>query len=224
VTRSPPRADNRRMSRRLTRFLPSLAPLGLALLATGCATSATVVPGRTLALTSIEYPDGAKAVAVQAGEASPATRFAEAFLRELGREKQYQVVDARNRGVRYADLGKSSAKTEALHRDVPADAYLSVRLLGCSAAPTTERERRGSGTSAIEVTVYFFRGECSPEVTAFDAAGKTIATLQRTGRWDSPRQDRPDTAAMQSQALSSAIDDAARRLAREIRPAPAGTK
>lgn len=220
--RAPHRVDNRPMSRRLTRLLSGLVPPVLALVSTACATSATVVPGRTLALASVEYPDGARAVAVQAGEESPATRFAKAFLRELEREKQYQVVDARNRGVRYADLGKSSAKTEALHRDVPADAYLSVRLLGCSAAPTTERERRGSGSSAIEVTVYFFRGECIPEVTAFDATGKTVATLQRTGRWDSPRQERPDSAAMQSQALTSAIDDAARRLAREIRPAGAG--
>ncbi len=82
----------------------------------------------------------------------------------------------------------------------------------------TERERRGSGATAVDVTVYFFRGECVPEVTAFDGAGKTIATLQRTGRWDSPRQERPDSASMQSQALSSAIEDAARRLARDIRP------
>ena len=127
------------MSRRRT-FLPAgLAPILLSLLATGCATTGTVIPGRTLALASVEYPDGVKAVAVQAGEASPAARFGEAFLRALGKEKQYDVVDARNRGVRYADLGKASARTEALHRDVPADAYLAVRLLGCSAAPGRSR-------------------------------------------------------------------------------------
>lgn len=200
------------------RLLSGLVPLALSLVATGCASSGTVVPGRTLALASVEYPDGTRPVAVQSGEEPPTTRFATAFLRELGKEKQYQVVDARNRGAKYADLGKSSARTEALHRDVPADAYLAVRLLGCGAQPMTDRERRGSGASAVDVTVYFFRGECVPEVTAFDGAGKTIATLQRTGRWDSPRQDRPDSASMQSQALSSAIEDAARRLAREIRP------
>lgn len=212
------------MNRRLTRSLSGLAPLVLALLATGCASSVTVVPGRTLALASVEYPDGTKAVTVQAGEESPALRFTKAFLRELEREKQYEIVDARNRGVRYADLGKNSAKTEALHREVPADAYLSVRLLGCGAVPTTERERRGSGATAVEVTVYFFHGECTPEVTVFDATGKTLATVQQTGRWDSPRQDRPDSSAMQSQALVSAIEDAARRLAREIRPESAAKK
>jgi hypothetical protein len=206
------------MSRRRTLLLSGLAPLLLSLLATGCASSGTVIPGHTLALASIEYPDGTKAVTVQAGEASPAARFGEAFLRAMEKQKQYQVVDARNRGVRYADLGKASARTEALHRDVPADAYLTVRLLGCAANPTSERERRGSGSSSVEVTVYFFRAECVPELTAFDATGKVLATLQRTGRWDSPRQDRPDSASMQSQALTSAIEDAARRLAAELRP------
>jgi hypothetical protein len=206
------------MNRQHKRLLSGTAPLALAFLATACASSGTVVPGRTLALASVEYPDGTRPVAIQPGEEAPTTRFAASFLRELGKEKQYQVVDARNRGAKYADLGKSSARTEALHRDVPADAYLAVRLLGCAAQPMTERERRGSGATAVDVTVYFFRGECVPEVTAFDGAGKTIATLQRTGRWDSPRQERPDSASMQSQALSSAIEDAARRLARDIRP------
>ena len=84
----------------------------------------------------------------------------------------------------------------------------------------SEVERRGRS----QVTVYFFRGECAPEVTAFDAAGKTLATLQQTGRWDSPRQERPDSAAIQYQALWAAIDDAARRLAREIRPEAAAKK
>ena len=209
------------MIRRRTLALAGLAPLLLSLLATGCASSGTIVPGRTLALASVEYPDGTRAVAVQAGEEPPATRFAKAFAREMARTKRYELVDARGRGVRYADLGKASPKTEALHRDVPADAYLAVRLLGCQANQTSERERRGSGNSAVEVTVYFFRAECVPELTAFDAAGKVIATLQRTGRWDSPRQDRPDSAAMQSQALSSAIDDAARRLASELQPTAA---
>ena len=84
----------------------------------------------------------------------------------------------------------------------------------------TETELRGQ----TRVTVYFVRGECAPEVTAFDATGKILATVQQTGRWDSPRQDRPDSVAVQSQALGAAIDDAARRLAREIRPAAAAKK
>lgn len=208
------------MNRRLTKLLSGIAPLVLALIATGCATSATVVPGRTLALASVEYPEGFGAVALQAGDSSPTARFAQSFLRELGREKQYEVVDARNRGAKFADLGKSSARTEALHRDVPADAYLAVRVYDCSARPMTETELRGQ----TRVTVYFFRGECAPEVTAFDATGKILATVQQIGRWDSPRQDRPDSVTVQSQALSAAIDDAAKRLAREIRPTAAEKK
>ncbi len=116
--------------------------------------------------------------------------------------------------------GRASARTEALHRDVPADAYLAVRLFDCAARPMTEVEFRGQN----QITVYFFRGECAPEVTAFDAAGKTLATIQKTGRWDSPRQERPDTAQMQYQALWAAIDKAALSLAREIRPDAAAKK
>ena len=208
------------MNRRLTRLLSGIAPLALALITTGCATTATVVPGRTLALASVEYPEGFGAVGLQAGETPPTARFAQSFLRELGREKQYEVVDARNRGAKFADLGKSSARTEALRRDVPADAYLAVRVYDCAARPMTETEVRGQ----TRVTVYFFRGECAPEVTAFDATGKVLATVQQTGRWDSPRQDRPDSVTVQSQALSAAIDDAAKRLAREIRPTAAEKK
>ncbi|MBK9090575.1 MAG: hypothetical protein IPL90_16605 [Holophagales bacterium] len=208
------------MNRRLTRLLSGIAPLVLALIATGCATSATVVPGRTIALASVEYPEGFRAVGLQPGEEPSTARFAQAFLRELGKEQRYVVVDARNRGARFADLGKSSARTEALRRDVPADAYLAVRVYGCEARPMTEKEFRGQN----QVTVYFFRGECAPEVTAFDATGKVLATVQQTGRTDSPRQERPDSVAVQSQTLGAAIDDAARRLAREIRPAGAEKK
>jgi hypothetical protein len=207
------------MSRRTSPVGACALPLTLSLLATGCATSGTVVPGKTLALATVEYAEGTRSgVVVQSGEESPATRFAKAFLREMEHQKRYEVVDGRNRNVRYADLSKGGARVEAFHRDVPADAYLAVRLLDCAARPTSERERRGSGATAVEVTVYFFRAECTPELTAFDASGKSVAILQRSGRWDSPRQDRPDSSAMQSQALSSAIDDAARRLASELRP------
>lgn len=220
MTRRAPPADNEGMNRRLTSLLSGIAPLVLALITTGCATSATVVPGHKLALASVEYPEGFRAVALQSGEQTPTARFADSFLRELGKEKRYEIVDARNRGAKYADLGKSSARTEALHRDVPADAYLAVRVYACEARPMTERERRGT----VDITVYFFRGECAPEVTAFDATGKVLATVQQTGRWDSPRQERPDGVTVQSQALWAAIDDAARRLSREIRPEAAEKK
>lgn len=212
------------MNRRLARLLSGTAPLAFALIATGCASSATVVPGRTLALASVEYPEGFSAVGLQSGEEPPTARFAQSSLRELGREKRSEVVDARNRGAKFADLGKSSARTEALRRDVPGDAYLAVRVYGCEARPMTERERRGGGATAVDVTVCFLRGECAPEVTAFDATGKILATVQQTGRWDSPRQERPDSVAVQSQVLGAAIDDAARRLAREIRPAASEKK
>ena len=62
-------------------------------------------------------------------------------------------------------------------------------------------------------------------MTAFDANGKTLATLQKTGRWDSPRQERPDAGAMQSQALSVARSTTRPDgLAQEIRPDAAAKK
>ena len=126
------------MKRRLTRLLSGLSPLALALFATGCASSGTVVQGHTLALASVEYPEGFKPIAVEVGQETPATRFGLSFLRELEKAKQYQVVDARNRGARWADLGKSSPRTEALHRDVPADAFFcaTVRLFVDSPTPS----------------------------------------------------------------------------------------
>jgi len=211
------------MQRRLTALLPCVPALALALLASGCATTATVVPGKTLALIDVQYPEGRfTGVPMGTGEETPTVRVGRALLRELTREGLYEVRDVRGLRVRPADLGKDAAKTALLRRESPADAYLGVRLLDCAARPMSATETRGSGASAVTVTVYWFLGECDAEMTAFDADGKTLAILQKTGRWESPRQDRADGEAMQSQALTSAVDDVARRIAREVRPtAPA---
>ena len=210
------------MTRTRTTPFAILCVLSLALLAAGCASTATVVPGRSLALLDVQYPESRMTGVVMSPGEEPATaRMARALVREIGSVGLYQVTDARNLGIRPASLGKDAAQAAALLKAAPADAYLGVRLLDCASRAMSETERRGSGPSAVEVTVYFFRGECTAELTAFGADGATVATLQKTGRWDSPRQERPDASSMQSQALSNAVDDTARKLAREVRPSAA---
>ena len=207
------------MIRRLTTSRPGLALLALGLLGTGCATTSTVVPGRTMTLIDVQYPESRMSGVVLApGEETPTNRFARALVREVSNEGFYKITDARNLGVRPGDLGKDAAKTGALVQSAPADAYLGVRLLDCAARPTSATETRGSGPSAVTVTLYWFAGECTAELTAFDAEGKTIKVLQKSGRWESSRQERPDSSSMQSQVLTNAVDDTARRIAREIRP------
>lgn len=211
---------NHRMIRPKTLSASGFALLVLGVLTTGCASTVTVVPGKSLALLEVTYPESRMTGVVLAtsGETTPMARMGEAIVRELSRDGVYAVADARAQGVHASDLGKDAAKTAALRQAVPADAYVAVKLLDCAARPITETERRGTGASAVEVTVYLFRGECTAELTAFDPDGKTLAVVQKTGRWDSPRQDRPDGSAMQSQAMSNGIDDVARRIARDVRP------
>jgi hypothetical protein len=218
-------AHNRWMSQRFKTLRPGVALLALGLFATACASTSTqmTLPGRTLALIDLQYPESQMTgVAMAPGEETPTARMSRSLIRELGRDGRFQVVDARGAGVRPAELGKDAAKTAALLRGAPADAYLGVRLLDCAARAVTETERRGTGASAVDVTVYLFRGECTAELTAFDPTGKNLLVLQKSGRWDSPRQDRPDSTSMQSQALTNAVDDTARRIARELKPATPG--
>ena len=213
------------MSQRFKTPRPGAALLALGLLASACATTSaqTTLPGRTLALIDLQYPESRMTgVPMAPGEETATTRMSRALVRELGRDGRFQVVDARGAGVRPGELGKGAPKTAALLRDAPADAYLGVRLLDCAARPVTETERRGTGASAVDVTVYLFRGECTAELTAFEPTGKILTVLQKSGRWDSPRQERPDASSMQSQALTNAVDDTARRIARELQPAAPG--
>ncbi len=218
-------AHNRRMSLRLKTLRPGLALLALGLFATGCATTSpeTTLPGRKLALFDVQYPESRMTgVAMAAGEETPTVRMGRSLIRELGRDGRFEVLDARGAGVRPAELGQDAAKTAALVRAAPADAYLGVRLLDCAARAASETERRGSGPEAVTVTVYFFRGECTAELTAWDPAGKILKVIQKSGRWDSPRQERADSSSMQSQALTNAVDDTARRIARELKPGAPG--
>lgn len=214
--RSP--RHNRRMTRRKLPLLPGFALFVLVFVAAGCASTATVVPGKTLALVEVTYPEmRMSGVVLDTGEATPMTRMAESLLHQFGAEKAYEVKDARGR-AHFSSLATDPAAMAAFRQAVPADGYLGVQLLGCSAMPRTETERRGSGPGAVEVTVYFYRGECTAELTALDPEGKKVAVLQKTGRYDSPRQDRQDSSQMGSQALTLAIEDTARRIAREVRP------
>ncbi len=209
---------NQQMIRRKMSLLPGFALFVLVIVATGCASTATVVPGKSLALVEVTYPEmRMSGVVLDTGEATPMTRMAESLLNQLKAEKVYEVKDARGR-AHFSSLATDPAAMAALRQAVPSDAYLGVQLLGCGAGLQKETERRGTGASAVEVPVYFFRGECTAELTALDPEGKKVAVLQKTGRWDSPRQDRADSSQMGSQALTLAIEDTARRLAREIRP------
>lgn len=213
-----PARHNDQMIRRKLPLLPGLALIVLVFAAAGCASTATVVPGKTLALVEVTYPEmRMSGVVLDTGEATPMTRMADSLLHQLGAEKAYEVKDARGR-AHFSSLATDPAAMAAFRQAVPADGYLGVQLLGCSAMPRTETERRGSGPGAVEVTVYFYRGECTAELTALDPEGKKIAVLQKTGRYDSPRQDRQDSSQMGSQALTIAIENTARSLAREIRP------
>ncbi len=213
-----PARHNQRMIRRKLPLLPGFALAVLVFAAAGCATTATVVPGKSLALVEVTYPEmRMSGVVLDTGEATPMTRMADSLIHQFKTVGVYDLKDARG-SMHVSNLATDAAARAALRQKFPADAYLGVQLLGCGAGQQRETERRGTGASAVEVTVYFFRGECTAELTAFDPEGKTIATLQKTGRWDSPRQDRPDSSQMGSQALSLAIEDTARRLAREIRP------
>jgi hypothetical protein len=208
------------MNRRICLLACGFALLALGLVATGCASTVTVVPGKTLALVEVAYPESRlTATVLRYGEASPTNRMGQAILRELARDGVYQVLDARGQGVHVVDLRNDAAKAAALRQAVPADAYVGVRLLDCASRQVTEMRRTGEGR--VEVPEYFFRGECTAELTAVDPDGKTIAVIQKTGRWESPRQARPDGEAMQSQALSNGIDDGARRIASEVRPTAA---
>lgn len=213
------------MSRRNSPLLAGLAAFTLGLLAAGCASSVTVVPGKSLALLDVYYPEGRMTgLPVAPGEETPTSRVGNALLREIGREGQYKISDARSLRMHARDFGKDPKNAATLAQLSPADAYLAVKLLDCAARPQRATETRGSGSSAVTVTVYWFAGECTAELTAFDAGGKSLAIVQKTGRWDSPKQERPDEASMQTQALSLAVDDTARRIARELRPSAAEKK
>lgn len=205
--------------------LGSLVLLTLTLLTVGCATTMTVLPGKSLALIEVQYPESRMTgIPMAPGEDSATTRMARAILREIEREGFYQITDVRNLGVHASSLGKDEARTSALIKQAPADAYVGIRLLDCAARPMSATETRGTGPSAVTVTVYWYRGECTAELEAFEAGGKKLTILQKTGRWESPRQERRDESSMQSQALTLAVDDTARRLAREIRPTAGATK
>ena len=146
VTAGAPPADNRRHESTTCEAPLRHRSARSGSVATGCASSATVVPGRTLALASVEYPEGfRRPSSLQAGEEPPTARFAQSFLRELGKEKRYEVVDARNRGATSADLGKDSGEgprpSAATSRPTPTSPSAS------SAARPADAARRSTGAA-----------------------------------------------------------------------------
>lgn len=174
-----------------------------ALLASGCASSeAPVLSARSLGLVDVSWAEGRfDAAAAVAGEEAQTSQLARALLRELGRSGAWQVTDARPGA---ADPPRTAP---------PADAHLSVKLLACGAWPSSARE--------FGREVHWYAGECTAELVARDAGGRVLASLQRTGRWDSPRQGRLDGRKVQAQAVENAVQDVAARLAADLRPGAA---
>lgn len=206
--------------------VPVLGALAvLVALASACATTVTVVPGPTLALIDVSYAEGRfEGDAVARAEESPSTRVARSLLRQLRRDERFTVTDARHLGVRPADLASDPRKVEALRRQAPADAWLAVRLLACGAWPMRGTEPRGATAASGTIPVYWFSAECTVEVVVFTADGRPLATLQETGRWESPRREQPQGRLGQAQALDAAVDDAARLLADRLRPRAGGSR
>ncbi len=181
------------------------AVLAFAVLCSGCATTAAVVTARTLALVDVRFAEGRfDGSAVVHGEESPSSQLATALLRELARTGRFEVSDARDSGASAAGPGGGA----------PMDATLDVRILACGAWPS----------SALEFgrQVHWYAGECTAELTVRDAAGKTLATLQKTGRWDSAHRESPEGKRAMAQAVAAAVDDLAVRLAAGLKAASAG--
>jgi hypothetical protein len=199
------------MSRRTLPAVFLAASLGL--LASGCASTTTpALPPGSLALLEVSWTDGRfDASGVVPGEEAATSQLGRALLRELARKGP--VADARGQQVRPADLGRDAAKTAALRAAAPADFYLAVRVITCGAWPASSQD---GGTSAA-----WYAGECTAELKALDPEGKTVAALQKTGRWDSPRRERLEGKRMQAEAVSRAVDATAERLAYDLRPAAA---
>lgn len=191
------------------------ALLVLAVLSSGCASTATVVPAQTLALVDVRFAEGRfDGSALVSGEDSPSDQLAKALLRELAREGRFEVSDARRPRVSADVAVVGGTPSAAPRREGPADATLAVKLLACGAwsSSATEFGRQ----------VHWYAGECTAELTARDATGKALATLQQTGRWDGPRQERPGGRREKAEAVTAAIDDLSVRLAAGLEPAPAG--
>lgn len=194
---------------------PRLAALllaSLAALAPACASTSTpALPPGSLALLDVSWTDGRfDASGVVPGEEAATSQLGRALLRELSRRGP--VADARGQQLRPADLGRDAARTAALRAAAPADFYLAVRVISCGAWPASSQD---GGTPAS-----WYAGECTAEMKALDPEGKAVATLQETGRWDSPRRDRLEGKRMQAEAVSRTVDVTAERLAHDLRPAP----
>ena len=191
------------------------ALLALAVLTSGCASTATVIPVRSLALVDLRFAEGRfDGSAVVSGEDSPSEQLARALLRELARAGRFEVSDARRSRVSADDAAHGETPAAAPRREAPGDATLAVKLLACGAWPSSATE--------FGRQVHWYAGECTAELAARDATGKALATLQETGRWDSPRQERPGGRREKAEAVTAAIEDLAVRLAAALKPAPSG--
>ncbi|MCL4808373.1 MAG: tetratricopeptide repeat protein [Thermoanaerobaculia bacterium] len=144
---------------------------------------------------------------------SPASRLVGELVRRSTAKAKVHFVDARGLGLKPADLAQGTEVMKAAVAKVPADVLGGIRLLGCSSDLRSQTVTRGSGSSAVQVTEYWYLGSCSVELTVVDASGKELATLEVEGRYETSRRDNaPEGVAVQEQAFWSSVDDAAKRL------------
>lgn len=189
----------------------ALLPVFAVVFASGCASTSTpALPPGSIALLDVSWTEGRfDASGVVPGEEAATAQLGRALLLELSRRAP--VGDARGLQVRPADLGRDETKRAALRSAVPADFYLAVRVIACGAWPASSQDG-GTATS-------WYAGECTAELRALAPDGSSVATLQETGRWDSPRRERLEGKRMQAEAVSRAVDATAERLAHDLRPA-----
>ncbi len=128
-----PARHNQRMIRRKMPLLPGFALSVLVLAAAGCASTATVVPGKSLALVEVTYPEmRMSGVVLDTGDSTPMARMADSLFHQFKSEGAYELKDARGT-MHVSNLATDAAARAALRQRFPADAYLGVQLLGCSA-------------------------------------------------------------------------------------------
>ena len=209
---------------KLRALLPAL--LAPALLAVGCASSgggsdAPKVlnrqtmgpPVKSIGLLDARSPAGPSQRSFTSGvSASAAARLCQELFRRSQSKGDILFVDARGLGLKTADLATRTEAMTAGLNGIGAETWGAIRLLGCGTNERSQQVTRGSGSSAVTVTEYWWEGTCSAELTVVDADGKALTTFEVEGRNESPRNERREGQSVQEQVYWASVDDAAKRL------------
>ena len=167
----------------------------------------------TIGILDARSPSGRSQRSFSSGvSVSPSAHLVSELVRRSATKGSLRFVDARTLGLKPEDLASGSGSATDLLSTVPADAWGGIRLLGCASEPRSQNVTRGSGTSMVQVTEYWYEATCSAELAVVDAGGTALATLSVEGRNESGRRDQPDSVSVQEQAFWASIDDAARRM------------